>query len=187
MGKPTSDRVSRRNFLSQGAAAGALAVGAATSANAQQNGQTIRWDYTADVVVIGAGVAGLPAAITARDNGASVIIVEENYDIGGRGMLSGGRVQVGGGHALQQKLGIGDSADKETQPVHQCLADRPSLGPGPQDEAEQQPRRDQAEPDRVECRLLELGQARRPDPLQIGGQAAPAAGGRALARGTAGR
>ena len=63
------------------------------------------------MVVIGAGVAGLPAAITARDNGASVIVVDENFDIGGRGMLSGGRVQVGGGHALQQKLGIKDTPD----------------------------------------------------------------------------
>jgi succinate dehydrogenase/fumarate reductase flavoprotein subunit len=63
------------------------------------------------VVIIGAGVAGLPAAITARDLGASVIIVEENYDIGGRGMLSGGRVSLGGGHALQEKFGIKDSPD----------------------------------------------------------------------------
>ena len=63
------------------------------------------------MVVIGAGVAGLPAAITARDNGASVIVVDENFDIGGRGILSGGRVQVGGGHALQQKLGIKDTPD----------------------------------------------------------------------------
>ena len=64
------------------------------------------------MVVIGAGVAGLPAAITARDHGASVIVVDENFDIGGRGMLSGGRVQLGGGHALQQKLGIKDSPDQ---------------------------------------------------------------------------
>ena len=63
------------------------------------------------MVVIGAGVAGLPAAIAARDNGASVIVIDENYDIGGRGMLSGGRVQIGGGHALQQKLGIQDTPD----------------------------------------------------------------------------
>ncbi len=106
------DAVSRRNFLGKSAAAGAVAI-AATGASAQSNGQAgIRWDFTADVVVIGAGVAGLPAAIAARDNGASVIIVDENYDIGGRGMLSGGRVQVGGGHALQQKLGIKDTPDQ---------------------------------------------------------------------------
>jgi succinate dehydrogenase/fumarate reductase flavoprotein subunit len=72
----------------------------------------VRWDHTADVVVIGAGVAGLPAAISALDHGATVIIVDENFDIGGRGMLSGGRVQVGGGHALQKKLGIKDSAEQ---------------------------------------------------------------------------
>ena len=121
MGKPTGDRassnrtaesVSRRKFLSQSAAAGvgAVAIGS-QQAGAQANG-SIRWDYTVDVVVIGAGVAGLPAAITARDNGASVIIVDENYDIGGRGMLSGGRVQVGGGHAMQQKLNIQDTPDQ---------------------------------------------------------------------------
>ena len=123
MGKPTGDRasgnrraenVSRRKFLSQGAAAGVGVVaitGTSSQASAQANGN-VRWDYTVDVVVIGAGVAGLPAAIAARDNGASVIIVDENYDIGGRGMLSGGRVQVGGGHALQQKLNIKDTADQ---------------------------------------------------------------------------
>ena len=83
-------------------------AGAATEASAQ----AINWDQTADVVIIGAGVAGLPAAITARELGASVIIVEENYDIGGRGMLSGGRVQLGGGHALQQKFNIKDNADQ---------------------------------------------------------------------------
>src|SRR6185295_18310118 len=101
--------VSRRSFLTTGAA-GAVAAGVgATDASAQ--GAT-RWDMTADVVIIGAGVAGLPAAITARDLGASVIVVEGNYDIGGRGMLSGGRVQLGGGTALQQKFNIKDTADQ---------------------------------------------------------------------------
>jgi urocanate reductase len=107
-------KVSRRNFLTRGAAAGVGAVaiaGTGTQEAAAQNGTGTKWDYTADVVVIGAGVAGLPAAITARDNGAAVIVVDENFDIGGRGILSGGRVQVGGGHALQQKLGIKDTPD----------------------------------------------------------------------------
>src|SRR6516162_9138887 len=102
--------VSRRGFLSKGAAgvgAAALAGTSASRAEAQ-----VKWDLSADVVIIGAGVAGLPAAITARDLGASVIVVDENFDIGGRGMLSGGRVHLGGGHALQQKAGIKDSADQ---------------------------------------------------------------------------
>ena len=110
MDKQAKADLNRRAFLTTGAAGvGAVAMaGAATEANAQ----AIQWDQTADVVIIGAGVAGLPAAITARELGASVIVVEENYDIGGRGMLSGGRVQLGGGHALQQKFNIKDSADQ---------------------------------------------------------------------------
>ena len=119
MAKNTPDRgadsampesVSRRAFLSRGAAGvGAVALTAVTTteANAQ-----IKWDYSADVVVIGAGVAGLAAGITARDHGASVIAVDENYDIGGRGMLSGGRLHLGGGNAIQQRHGLKDSADQ---------------------------------------------------------------------------
>jgi urocanate reductase len=117
MGKDGTDRdrvstqaVSRRTFLSTGAAGAAAIAGAGAQQAAAQ--APIKWDRSADVVVIGAGVAGLPAAIAARDLGASVIIVEENYDIGGRGILSGGRVHLGGGHALQQKAGIKDSPDQ---------------------------------------------------------------------------
>jgi succinate dehydrogenase/fumarate reductase flavoprotein subunit len=102
--------ISRRAFLSTGAAgvgAAALVGASANEAKAQ-----VKWELSADVVVIGAGVSGLAAAITARDAGASVISVDENFDIGGRGMLSGGRVHLGGGHALQQKFGIKDTADQ---------------------------------------------------------------------------
>src|SRR4029079_17875936 len=98
---------SRRSFLSKGAVgAGAAALAGATT---EASAQAITLDQTAGVGILGASAGGLPAAITARELGASVIIVEENYDIGGRGMLSGGRVQLGGGHALQQKLNIKDN------------------------------------------------------------------------------
>jgi urocanate reductase len=102
--------VSRRAFLSKGAAG--VGAAALVGVNADDAQAQAKWDLSADVVIIGAGVAGLPAAITARDLGASVIVVDENFDIGGRGMLSGGRVHLGGGHALQQKAGIKDSADQ---------------------------------------------------------------------------
>jgi urocanate reductase len=119
MGKNAMDRdgaapgkVSRRAFLSTGAAGAAALAGASAPEAGAQGAAQPTWDRSADVVVIGAGVAGLPAAITARDLGASVIIVDENFDIGGRGILSGGRVHLGGGHALQQKAGIKDSPDQ---------------------------------------------------------------------------
>jgi urocanate reductase len=72
----------------------------------------MEWHYSTDVAVVGAGAAGLAAAVSARDHGAAVILVEENYDIGGHAMLSGGRVQLGGGNALQKKYNIEDSPDQ---------------------------------------------------------------------------
>jgi succinate dehydrogenase/fumarate reductase flavoprotein subunit len=69
------------------------------------------WDLEADVVIIGAGATGLPAAIKAADAGASVIVVEANYDVGGHAILSGGNVPLGGGTSAQRTYGIPDSPD----------------------------------------------------------------------------
>ena len=69
------------------------------------------WDLEADVVIIGAGAAGLPAAIKAAEGGASVIVVETNYDIGGHAIISGGNTPLGGGTSAQRKYGIEDSPD----------------------------------------------------------------------------
>ncbi len=69
------------------------------------------WDLEADVIVIGSGAAGLPAAIKAVDNGASVIVVEANYDVGGHAILSGGHMALGGGTSAQKKYNIPDSPD----------------------------------------------------------------------------
>ena len=69
------------------------------------------WDRAADVVVIGAGATGLPAAIVAREAGASVILVEAEADIGGHAITSGGNVPLGGGTSVQRQYGIEDSAD----------------------------------------------------------------------------
>ena len=67
--------LSRRDFLQDGAVGlGAVALGAAATASAAGNDE-LTWDYEADIVVIGSGAAGLPAAIRARDLGASVIVV----------------------------------------------------------------------------------------------------------------
>ena len=115
MGKKNKDlRISRRNFIREGAAIGVgstALVGLATQeVNAAQR-QT-KWDRAADVVIVGAGASGLPAAIMAREHGASVIVIDENHDIGGHAMLSGGRIPLGGGTSLQKKYGITDSADQ---------------------------------------------------------------------------
>ena len=49
---------------------------------------------TCDVVVIGAGGAGLAAAISAEQNGAKVIVVEKMPKVGGNTILAGGAVNA---------------------------------------------------------------------------------------------
>jgi flavocytochrome c len=114
MKKGSSDRsLSRRDFVRTGATAG---LGATTLAGlaseAQAQGPVQEWSMTADVVIAGAGVSGLSAAIEALDHGASVIIAEANYDCGGHGIVSGGRVNLGGGTSRQRRHGIEDSPDE---------------------------------------------------------------------------
>lgn len=72
---------------------------------------TQNWDYEADLIIIGSGPAGMAAAIKAVDNGASVIVVEANYDIGGHAIISGGHMALGGGTSAQKKYNIPDSPD----------------------------------------------------------------------------
>lgn len=67
-------------------------------------------EYTADVIVIGAGGAGMTAAITAADNGSSVIVLEKLPIQGGNTLLSGGEYAAPG-NWLQAKEGIKDSTD----------------------------------------------------------------------------
>ena len=88
---------------------GACSAGAAVSTRAVP--APAEWGQEADVVVIGAGATGLPAAIVAREAGASVILVEARRDIGGHAITSGGNVPLGGGTSAQKKYGIEDSPD----------------------------------------------------------------------------
>ncbi|HEY5623020.1 MAG TPA: FAD-dependent oxidoreductase, partial [Gammaproteobacteria bacterium] len=112
--------VSRRDFIATTAAGATAAAIAPGSAIAQDSERT--WHHSADFVSIGAGVAGLAAAVSALEHGASVILVDENIDIGGHGMVSGGIVNLGGGHRVQRAHGIEDSAEQVyedwTRPDH---------------------------------------------------------------------
>ena len=88
--------LNRRDFVRTGVAAGLGAGGAllgpdeaqaleADEAQAQvsaTDAQQTVWDYEADVVIAGGGCAGLTAAIRARDLGASVLVVDQNFDLG---------------------------------------------------------------------------------------------------------
>lgn len=105
-------RISRRDLIKTAAVTGAAAAGAyvpsvlVTAEAAQPN-----WDREADVVVIGSGASGMPAAIIAREAGSSVIVVEAEADIGGHAICSGANIPLGGGTSFQKRAGIEDSPD----------------------------------------------------------------------------
>ena len=61
--------------------------------------------------MIGSGALGMPAAIRARDAGASVIVIDTNYEVGGHALICGGHVALGGGTSAQKKYNIDDSPD----------------------------------------------------------------------------
>ena len=126
MAKKDSDRddprleneqgISRRDFVKTGTAAG-LGAGALLTpdparAQAPAAGADVVWDYEVDVVIAGGGCAGLTAAIRARDLGASVLVVDANYDVGGRMLHSGSYVSLGGGDPAQRRDMKGEK-DKE--------------------------------------------------------------------------
>ena len=105
--------LSRRDFVKTAASGlGISALGGIGAQEASAAGIPKHWDKAADVVVVGAGATGIPASIEAAENGASVILIEQNYDIGGHAIQSGAAMPLGGGTTLQKKYGIEDSPDK---------------------------------------------------------------------------
>ncbi|WP_071396329.1 flavocytochrome c [Bacillus tuaregi] len=68
-------------------------------------------EYTTDVVVIGAGGAGLAAAVSAHENGAKVIVLEKMPQPGGNTIISGAAYNAVD-PVRQSKQGIEDSVDK---------------------------------------------------------------------------
>ncbi len=100
------NHLTRRDFLWTGAVAGLGAAVPLESAEAKPRvsratARDAEWDYEADVIIAGAGCAGLTAAIRARDLGASVLVVDQNYDVGGRMLHSGSFMSLGGGDPIQ--------------------------------------------------------------------------------------
>ncbi|MDF7682686.1 FAD-dependent oxidoreductase [Lactobacillus sp. ESL0679] len=73
---------------------------------------TLNFEDEADVLIIGAGAAGLSAAISARQKGASVLCLEytSSYMLSDM-TLSGGYYNAGGGTSLQKKQGIEDTKE----------------------------------------------------------------------------
>lgn len=125
-----STSTTRRGFVSGLAMAGigaAAATAASTGtlktmvAKAAETEVPETWDYEYDIVVCGAGGAGLIAALRAHDEGASVIVIDANFEMGGHAALSHGLTHSGGGNSWQEKWGIEDTPEQvyldHTNPV----------------------------------------------------------------------
>lgn len=71
-----------------------------------------------DVIVVGAGAAGLSAAVEAADNGASVLLLESQPEIGGNTLISGG-FYASVDKKRQEKQGITDSVELHVQQTYE--------------------------------------------------------------------
>lgn len=81
-------------------------------------------DEQFDLVVAGAGAAGLGAAVVAHSKGLRVVIVEKSRFVGGTTSLSGAVCWVPGSRQ-NRELGIEDSAELATQYLDSVVGDRP--------------------------------------------------------------
>ena len=70
------------------------------------------WEAEADVIVIGLGAAGAAAAISAREAGADVLVLERASGGGGTSAMSTGQIYLGGGTAIQTACGFDDDPDE---------------------------------------------------------------------------
>jgi fumarate reductase flavoprotein subunit len=66
--------------------------------------------HKADILIIGGGLSGSSAAISAVQNGGNVILLEEKEYLGGNSVLSTGTFLLGG-TSIQKSLGIEDDQD----------------------------------------------------------------------------
>ncbi|WP_446830352.1 FAD-dependent oxidoreductase [Candidatus Foliamicus sp.] len=98
----------RRDLLRGAAGALALTLPPARAAALLDN----RWDF----IIVGAGTAGLPAAIHASRRGASVLLLEAADKLGGTLNMAQGQISAGGTR-LQEALGIADSPDRHYEDI----------------------------------------------------------------------
>jgi succinate dehydrogenase/fumarate reductase flavoprotein subunit len=68
------------------------------------------WSRSADVVIVGSGIAGLSAAAAAASRGASVLVLEKSREIGGTSIYSSGEFWVPNNQFLRAE-GIEDPRD----------------------------------------------------------------------------
>jgi 3-oxosteroid 1-dehydrogenase len=80
------------------------------------------WDYSADIVVVGTGAAGLSASLTARELGLDVIMLEKGKLIGGSTALAGGGMWIPNNHFMKD-AGVPDSPKQALEYLDASVGD----------------------------------------------------------------
>lgn len=86
------------------------AVAAALSGESTEEAGELEITIEPDVIVVGAGMAGLSASVRAAELGANVLVLEQNYRVGGSANTAGGSIS-GAGYKIQKAAGIEDSPE----------------------------------------------------------------------------
>jgi 3-oxosteroid 1-dehydrogenase len=79
-------------------------------------------EYTADLVVIGSGAAGLTGALVAAEGGAKVIVLEKTGLVGGTTAISGGGIWIPC-NPLMASVGVEDSREEALEYMRACAGD----------------------------------------------------------------
>ena len=118
--------ITRRDFLKVTGAAAAAAALTAAGLNPDDYKTAVEKDAAAedstvdaDVVVVGAGGAGMTAAITAAAEGKSVVILESQSMVGGNSVRATGGMNAGK-TVYQDENEFGESAGVEKTPEDRC-------------------------------------------------------------------
>lgn len=113
MGKEKKQQLSRRSFLKTAAiGAGAVAASAGIPRISDAAAPPKKWDSETDVVIAGAGGAGLMAAVRASDGGAKVLILQKSPSLYTTSTALSGGLYAAAGTRAQKEQGIEDSAEK---------------------------------------------------------------------------
>ena len=104
--------ISRRDILKgAGVATAALGAVSLSACSTESGGEAVvQWDFEADMVVVGSGVGAGTAALTARENGDSVVMVEKAPVFGGTSAKTVGVLWIPNNFTLRDK-GIEDSKE----------------------------------------------------------------------------
>ncbi len=106
-----SKGLNRRNFIKLAAAtAGSMAMIGGFNANYAIAKVPKKWNEQADIIIVGAGGAGLAAAVEATTLGATAIVLEKMPVIGGSSAICGGALTFAGTD-MQAENNIKDSKE----------------------------------------------------------------------------